>query len=251
MKKTEMHVHVSPISYCAHEDAKYTAERYYKCGFKAIHLTNHINHTYIEMHGVSYEQWLDDFMGGYHEFKDECAKYGIEVFLGAEVTLGAHYNETLRAQKSLEELMREYADYILVGVTEKFLRENTYLNFKTQEELFEICDKNGVLMIQAHPFRVEQRHSLKKLDYVHGLEVNGNLAYPSFAHEEEILKLAHARDLIVTCGGDVHNPWDKLNSCTFIPDDVHDSSELAAWLREVKTPEYSMTQEDLFVLPRP
>ena len=249
-KKIEPHLHISPVSVCARMDAETAAERYAKCGFDAVVLTNHYSRSYIDVHAATESEWRELYLENFYTFREVAAKYGLEVFLGAEVTLQAFYIPLYRKWWSDEFIEKNFADYLLYGVTEEFLRKTPMLCDLTIEELRTECDKYGVLLIQAHPFRVEQEHSLKNLEYVDGLEINGNENFPSGPHEEEILRLARERNLIVTCGGDTHGTDVHLKSATFVPEDVRDSVTLAAYLKRVKIPHYSLIEPDPYATGR-
>lgn len=251
MKKTEMHCHTAPISCCAQLGPRVAAERYHKCGFNAILLTNHYSRTYFEHYGVTDGEWRKLYYDSYLEFRDECEKRDMEAFFGAEVTLFAPYNEYFRERYSAETLAANYADYILIGMTKEFFFSSPLLCDLDVQTLHKVCSEAGVLAVQAHPFRTEQSHALRDMRYADGLEINSNIAYPTGPNEERILSLARENDKIVICGGDTHYAWHKLVGATFVPDDVHDATALAAHLRNVRIPRYSLTEDDPFAAPRP
>ncbi len=243
MKKAETHCHIAPISVCSRLNVQQCIEKYVKCGFDVLTVTNHYNRSYIERNGVEPKEWLELYIQAYHDAVEEGKKQGIEIFMGTEVTVAAHYNNYYRERYSEEYLKQNYADYILLGVTEKFLLDSPLLFDLDQKDLYAVCRESGVLLIQAHPLRTEQHHSLKDLSLLDGLEINGCVGFQT-AEEEKILKIAKENDLIITCGGDTHYDWHKLRSATFIPDDVHDSVALAEYLRKVRIPEYSLSEPD-------
>lgn len=245
-KKIEPHLHISPVSVCARMDAETAAERYAKCGFDGVVLTNHYSRSYIDTHSATERAWRELYLENYYNFREVAAKYGLEVFLGAEVTLQAFYIPLYRKWWSDEFIEKNFADYLLYGVTEEFLRQTPMLCDLTIEDLRAECDKYGVLLVQAHPYRAEQQHSLKNLEYLDGLEINGNVNFPSGAHEEDILRLARERNFIVTCGGDTHATDVQLRSATFVPEEICDSVSLAAYLKKVRIPHYSLTESDPF-----
>lgn len=249
MKKAETHCHIAPISVCSRLNVQQCVEKYVKCGFDVLTVTNHYNRSYIEHNGIEPQEWRELYLAAYRDAVEEGKKQGIEIFFGTEVTLFAPYNNYYRERYSEEFLKKNYADYLLVGATEKFFLDAPLLFDLDQKELHAVCRDNGVLLIQAHPFRTEQNHSLKDLNELDGLEINGCVGFAT-AEEEKILKIARENNLIVTCGGDTHYEWHKLRSATFIPDDVHDSVGLAEYLRKVRIPEYSLTEPDPFAPER-
>ena len=127
MKKIETHLHTSPVSVCSRLTAEAAAEKYRKCGFDAVILTNHYSRSYIESTPATEKEWLERFITGYYEMKKECESRGMEAWLGAEVSLFAPYAQYERDRFPMEVLEKNYADYLLVGVTEKFLRETPML----------------------------------------------------------------------------------------------------------------------------
>lgn len=254
MKKIETHCHTSPISTCSRQSAEVLAERYAKCGFDAVTLSNHYSDSYRDTHGVSFDEWLDAYIAEYRRFAGECEKNGIEGWLGAEVSLFAPYSVPLQKRYSERFLRENYADYVLIGVTEKFLRGTPDLCRLDQKELYAECHKHGVLLIQAHPFRACQGHSPKNTDYLDGLEINGCCGFidiPDNVCEEEINRIADERNLIVIAGGDTHYDWHKLQTATFVGDDVHSSTDLANYLRAHRRPAYTLLGEDPTAKDRP
>ena len=232
-KKTETHMHVSPWSVCSHMDARTAAEKYAKCGFEAVIVTNHYSRPYLDRYALSEEEYREHYIAGYRTFRDIAKEYGIEVFLGAEVTLFAHYSEKYRREYPDEVVFENFADYLIYGVTEEFIRSTPFLCDLTLPKLSEICHAHGAVLVQAHPYRTEQLHSLKDIKFLDGIEMNGNEDFPSGPHEADCLRLAREHGLIATCGGDTHCPWTHLRNAMYIPAEIHDSVAFANYLKEV------------------
>lgn len=250
MKKFDTHVHNSPVSVCGRLNAEQIVKKYHDCNFDGFMLTNHYSRAYIEKYNVSEKEWLDRYIEAYHETRKEGEKYGMEIFLGAEVSLYAPYSKYMRDRYSEEVLRENYADYLLFGVTEKFLKTTPMLCDLTLPELKEICNKNGVYVVQAHPFRFEQHHTLKDPKYLDGVEINGNCAF-SLEGVSKAIETAKKYNLFCSVGGDTHYDWHKLQTAIFIPDEIHDSVALGNYLNEVRMPEYSITEKDENAAPRP
>ena len=249
MLKTELHFHTSPVSVCSRLTASDAAEKYSKCGFQALMLTNHYSRSNMERTGASEREWRENFVKAYYDMTDAAKNYGMRVFFGAEVTLFAPYSLYMREKYSAEYLAANYADYIILGLTEKTFLETPLMCDLDLKELHSLCSDIGALVVQAHPFRTEQNHSLKDVAYLDGLEINGNVGFTT-ANEEKVLDVAQKNNLIVTCGGDTHYDWHVLRSATFIPDSVTDSVMLASYLKKVRVPEYSLSEPDPFAPPR-
>lgn len=243
-------MHVSPASECSRLSAQEAAEKFHRCGFEALVLTNHYSRNVMEHNGMGEEAWRSLYIESYHVFKEEAAKLGIEVFFGAEVTLFSHHLNYYRERFPQETLFQNYADYLVYGITEDFIKNGPLLCDLTLPELNAYCHKRGALLVQAHPFRTEQRHSLKDLNYLDGLEMNACIGFPTGPCEEECLRLAKEHRLVLTCGGDIHYQWHRLRSAMYIPADIHDSLAFAKHLRQVRVPLYSLDEADPFAPPR-
>lgn len=238
MKKIELHCHTAPVSLCARHTAQEVVSRYKACGFDGVMLTNHFSPFYMDRHGVDYDRYLDDYIGAYHEMQRACRENGMQAYFGAEVTNFCPKFAPNVEKYGLDECKKNYGDYLIIGLTEKILRSAPVLFDLTLAEIKKFCDDNGVLLVQAHPFRVEQEHSLKDITLLHGLEMNANISYNP--EEQKILEIAKEHNLIVTVGNDLHGAYSKINGAIYIPDEVNDSVGIADYLREVKIPPYEL-----------
>lgn len=148
--KLEMHLHTSRNSDCGKECPADIAKIYADAGYNGIVCTNHLNRN--DLYGYVAPPWKrlfrsipDCWMRDLLELKEECAKVGIDVFAGAEVSPDevTYYKPD-----------HPYAEFLMYGITADELRENCqrFLTM-TQRELFEWCDSRGILLVQAHPYR--------------------------------------------------------------------------------------------------
>lgn len=250
MKKFDLHVHSAPISCCARLSPEELAVKYHKCGYDGIMLTNHYSQAYIEHTPATLQEWKEGYLKAYHDVKREFAKYGMEVFFGAEVTIFAPYSQKMRERYSEEFLKANYADLILFGLTEEYFLKAPFLCDLSLAEVKAECNAHGVSVTQAHPFRHEQLHSPRDPKLLDGIEVNGNVQF-STTCEKEVLKIADDNDLFVFAGGDTHFDWHKLKTATYIPDDVTDSQQLNDYLKKVRRPKYSINETDDFSPDKP
>lgn len=250
MKKFDLHVHSAPVSFCGRLSPEQLAEKYHKCGFDGFMLTNHFSHSYMEHMSCTAEEWKEAYVKAYHDAKRECAKYGMEVFFGAEVTVFAPYSEKMRSLYSEEFLAKNYADLILFGLTEEYFLNCPMLCELSLEELKAECNAHGISVTQAHPFRWEQKHSPKNPKLLDGIEINGCVGFSS-TEEEACRKIADENNLFVFAGGDTHYDWHKLVTATYIPDDVTDSQKLNDYLRKVRIPTYSLNETDDYSPDKP
>jgi hypothetical protein len=130
-------------------------------------------------------------MYGYHHLK-EAAGDRLHIILGCELRSNTDEN-----------------DYQLYGVTEEFLRANPDIMNMPIKDLGPLCHENGILLIQAHPFRNGMR--IKKPDLLDGVEVvNGNLGAQS---RNDIAYLwAQRYGLKMTAGSDFHGEKHETNT---------------------------------------
>ena len=154
---------------------------------------------------------IDRYLLGYREAVEAGKTHHIKVFLGAEVNLASHGPE----------------DFLLLGIREDFLYTYPDLYRYTQKELFKLCEKNSILLYQAHPFRSYCRPADPR--YLHGVEVfNGN---PRHINQNELaLAFAHQHGLLQIAGSDYHQAED-ISAGILLAQDVADQIELAAILR--------------------
>ena len=137
-------------------------------------------------------------------------KKGFRFYLGLEVSLHEPH----------------YADWLLYGVTEEFLRKTPCLYKLSQKELFQLCEENGVLLVQAHPFR----QSPCDPNFMHGVEINcsdGDLDKIPLVEE-----FASRHDLFVTCGTDYHFIERTYHGGIYLPDTCQTAADIAAYIRK-------------------
>ena len=154
----EMHTHTKEVSTCAVAFAEDLIESYKDSDYAGFVLTNHLNASTFERVGLENASWdekIDHFMKGYEAVKEAAGDRFI-VLLGFEINF---YNTP--------------NDYLVYGATEEFLRSNGDLMAMTPKQFSKLCRDNGILFIQAHPFR----RGMKIIDWnlLDGYEIfNGN-----------------------------------------------------------------------------
>ena len=148
---------------------------------------------------------------------------GFKVFFGCELRLVIQPNKP---------------EFLLYGLKiEDFL--DTYpLYNEDQKTVFDFCNKNDILMVQAHPYRTEQGYFPADMKYVHGVEVYN--PHPSFdPRVEESLKLANENNLIKTIGSDFHFKSQGGNTAMIFPDDTNDQFMVRDYLKKGKVQFYT------------
>ena len=146
--------------------------------------------------------------------KAEGLACGLKVYPGLELRLSDSPN-----------------DYLLYGVTEEFLLEYPRLYEKSLAEIRELCDRNDMLLVQAHPYREGLTRANPQI--LHGVEVhNGNPRHNS--HNDLALRFAEENGLLMTSGSDYHNPEDCNRGGMLLPVLPQDGMEIAAMIKSKK-----------------
>ncbi len=218
MIKLETHCHSLGGSNCAKTRAEDIVKRYKAAGYGGIVLTNHYCQVCYDAYPAdTHKQKLDFWFSLYNKMKDECEKAGLKCFYGAEV-------------RALTKIT-EYSEYMIYGFDERFLYDNKPLFFYTQEEMFRLCDKNGVFMYQTHPFRIGVNVGDPR--FIHGAEAfnghinhqNNNALADKFCEENHLIKIS---------GTDFHDPDQPITGGIIINDDVKDNKSLTQLLFDGK-----------------
>lgn len=198
MYKIEMHLHTIHNSHCGQDEPADIAKTYAKAGYNGIVVTNHFNRTdlfgYVAQQFGSRLNVMSDYMHDYYELKDECAKYGIDVFLGLEAApdFCTYYK-----------INPPYAEILVYGITPDELLKYGYdiLNYDSLEEFRDRAKESGWLLIAAHPYRA----ICTEIDYtcLDGIEI-ANLHPYQNSHNEKAEELCNRLGLIPTGGSDFH-----------------------------------------------
>ena len=218
--KTELHMHTSEVSVCAKLTAPEMAERYIEAGYHTVVVTNHYSPTTADAMGTNWS--TDRYLEGYRVMK-EYAKGRLTVLLGVELRFSSHNN-----------------DYLLYGVTEDFLYAHPDLHLMKLKDFYPLAHENGILVIQAHPFR--NGMTVCKTDLLDGIEVfNVN----TLAFRNQIaLEWAKYFDLIPTTGSDLHSDRTHIGGGLLTDTPIENVEELvrvlkartATLIRETVTP---------------
>ncbi len=211
----EMHAHVKEVSTCAISDAQDLAKLYIDTEYTGIVITDHMNaSTFIKkkLADAPWDKKVDHFLTGYNALKTAVGDK-LTVILAMEINF---YNTP--------------NDYLVYGVTEEFLRSNGDLMAMNPEEFSELAHKNGILMVQAHPFR----RGSEVMDWKHldGYEVfNGNPRHYSCNPIAEEWAKYHNKT-VVTSGSDFHQPEDAYHGGIYFEKKITTPQELVEELKK-------------------
>ncbi len=215
--KTELHAHSSEVSPCADLTVSEVVDRYVASGYRSIVLTNHYCDYVIDNAGATWTEKIGHYLSAYHLMK-EYANGRINVLLGCELRFTENYN-----------------DYLIFGLDEDFLKSHPDLHKMTLKSFSELAHENGMLVVQAHPFR--NRMTMMDPKFLDGAEVfNAHSGHDS----RNDLALMHAKKygLIPTSGSDFHHPYHETGMAGILTNaPVTSEKQLAALLR---TRDYSL-----------
>lgn len=214
-----MHLHTLGASPCGKVSPSEIAAMYHNAGYKAITVTNHyMKLLFTHMYPcVTEREKIKYFIGFYKSVKNYCKQYGIKVFLGMELN-----PESMNTPDVVPA-----AEFLCYGVTEEFLYKNLKLYDLTQKELFNLFEKNNILMLQSHPFR--GYCVLGDYRYMHGVEVyNGHPVHDSNNQKSE--EFANIHNLIGIAGSDFHEK-NGITSGIYIPEGIENSTQLVDYLK--------------------
>lgn len=207
----EMHAHTSNTSRCAHISADDMIKDYIKAGYDGIVITDHLNQSTYEPfkdRALSWKERIDILLRGY-KAAIEAAEGKIKVFLGMEIRFIAPENMN---------------DYLVYGVTEKFLYENVDIDHMKLPEFSELAHKNGMAIFQAHPFRTGM--TVVNPKYLDGVEVyNGCPRHNSRNNIANIWADTHS--LLKTSGSDYHEHEDTARGGLIFNREITDNADLA------------------------
>ena len=220
MFKTELHCHSSDVSACARVDADIIIEKFTSAGYSTLVLSNHL-HAWTQSHikSESWDELVDKFIGAYENLKEK-AQGKLNILLGCELRVKGSSN-----------------DYLVFGITEEFLRAHENLIDLNIWDVHKLTSENGMLLIQAHPFRdgmtVVHPHAID------GVEVfNGHKGHDS--RNDIADAWANKFGLIKTSGTDFHYEDVPANAGILTDSEIKTMDELIATLKSGK---YELVKE--------
>lgn len=221
----EMHAHVKEVSTCSNTFAKKMVECYTDKGYSGVVITDHMNESTFRVphiENVSWDEKVDHFLKGFNTVKKE-AQGKFNVLLGMEINFYNHPN-----------------DYLVYGVTEEFLRSYGDFMAMKPKEFSKIAHENGLLMIQAHPFRRGMK--VENWQILDGYEIfNGNPRHHSSNEAAEYWVKLHGKTL-VTSGSDFHEPEDMGIGGIYFKNPIETNDDL---LRELRAGNYRLKITDI------
>ncbi len=179
--RIEMHAHSSPASPCADATAEELIDIYHNAGYHALVLTNHFV-SFLEN-----ERTVEEYLQDYFRAEKQAEKYGMKVYLGAELRFDEYSN-----------------DYLLYGVNQDILETAKGYFEKGLECYYTEAKPKESVLIQAHPFR--NNMTLIDARFVDGYETFNMHTGHNPRTADAICRAKTSGKSVVTIGTDFHHP---------------------------------------------
>lgn len=209
--KYELHCHTSDVSRCASTSAADAVKLYADAGYDGIVITDHYSpQTFVGAEAFVPQNYVEKYTRGYKNALD-AAPEGFTVLLGMELRYFFTAN-----------------DYLAYGVTEQFLRDNGNLMALYPRRFYKLAHENGLLVVQAHPFRGYIYRANPK--YLDGCEVcNGK---DSKEENDKAMKWFGDNNMeIMTGGSDFHHATNRALSGIITERRIETNDDLLEVLR--------------------
>lgn len=211
----EMHAHTVEVSTCAVATAEEMIELYEGKGYTGIVSTNHMNASTFNRVGLADAPWdkkVDHFLTGFEALK-KAAKGKYNLIMAMEICFYGADN-----------------DYLVYGITEEFLRSHGDLMAMGPVNFSKLARDNGILFIQAHPFR--RGLYVENWEILDGYEVfNGNPRHNSCNDIAETWAKKHGKSIVVS-GSDFHENGDEGIGGIYFEKEIKTNEELLEELRK-------------------
>ncbi len=218
----DLHAHSSGISKCCRIDGREVLLIAKEKEIDGIVLTNHYQKEYVTDGNLEFaKRYVEEF----EYVKNIGIELGLKVFFGIEVTLAKHSN----------------IHVLVYGINENFVLKYSDLFDYSLSELYKLVNDNGGILVQAHPFRGENR--LLNLNYLNGIEVNCHPLYNGTFYLT-IADIAQKHKKLITCGGDFHADTYRPKCGVYFPDDIKTIQEIVQYLKEEKNIEICVQEVD-------
>lgn len=240
MMKFEMHAHTSEGSSCAKVPAVEVVRAYAHAGFDGIVITNHYGEAIVDGRDYGDDVWYgfgkmpqeryEGYMKGWRRASEEGKKLGIRVLLGMELTL----------TQGIE-------DFLLYGISEDFVLRHSDIYKLPLGDVYELCQKEGILIIQAHPCRAGHPEwgspdcRLQEARYLDGVELNQVQDHNNQNEKVREWIKAHP-DKLVIAGSDYHKPHNVGYGWIETQGDIETMADLVKCLKDRSYTCYSKAQ---------
>ncbi len=204
------HVHTSEVSSCGQVTAADMVKLYHQTGYQGLIITDHYYSGFVERRGYPWDEVIDHFLSGYRNAYKAARNLDMDILLGMEI----------RFDDSSE-------DYLIFGFEEDFLYQHPYLNRLTPRTFKQLTLNQGILVVQAHPYRIGMHPA--DVEDLAGVEAfNGNPRHDS--HNDRAYAFGRTNGLYLLAGSDAHQPQDVGNGGIGLTERIGTSADLVAWM---------------------
>ncbi len=194
--KYETHLHTSEGSACGKSEGMAMAEACFNAGYDGIFVTDHAwgGNTAVDR-SLPWREWVRRFAFGYDHAKEWGDAHGLKVWFGYE----SGYQGT---------------EFLIYGITPEWMADHEELHDADIPTQLKIIHSGGGMVIQAHPYRVEDYIPEIRLfpEYADGIEgVNAthtshlSMSHKSDTWNKDAIALALQHNKPMTAGSDVHS----------------------------------------------
>lgn len=183
----ETHLHTRGASACGVTEPEDYIDVYKRAGYAGIIVTDHFfNGNCGVDRSLPWEEMIAQYCSGYERALKAAQGKDFDVFFGIEYNFAGD-------------------EYLLYGLDKEWLLKHQNVMSVSHQQLFDMVNEAGGLMVQAHPFRM--RSYIKQINLhpecVHALEVYNAGNIPE--ENAKAVILAHEHNLPCTSGSDMHN----------------------------------------------
>ena len=136
MFKYELHLHTSEGSLCGKSSGADLVDFYIQNGYSGAVITDHFYHGNTRpSRDLEWEQYIAEYTKGYEVAKAAAEGKDFDVFFG------------------IEERLDMFDEYIVLGITPRFLIEHPELRTVRGKDFFTLMHNAGAFIIHVHPYR--------------------------------------------------------------------------------------------------
>ena len=191
--KYQMHIHTYPCSACGGMSPAELCQALHENGYQGAVITNHFYHGNSGIdrsENTTWEAFVLAYEKDYLECLEEAKKYDLDILFG------------------IEESVIPGLEVLCYGITPKMLYDNPHLMNCDGEEFTKTLRENGVVIIQAHPFREAcyiPNPGMLPLEYIDGIEVYNKGNSTDEMNQKAVEFAKEHPNLIITSSADAHS----------------------------------------------
>ena len=186
--KYQIHLHTA-LSRCGRITPEELAEGLYENGYQGTVITNHFfnGNTGVDR-DLPWQDFVKQYENDYLECKKAAEKYDLDIIFG------------------IEEVVKPGLEILCYGITPSVLYDHPELAHMALEDWAKLMHKNGVVLVQSHPYREASyipNPGPLPLHLLDGLEVC-NTSISKEPNDKAISLASQHPEFLKTAGGDSH-----------------------------------------------